>query len=49
MLCPKFHPSIHFIPGSLLSECHPIHVAGNLPNRMSRFVPTNWLEVLFVN
>jgi hypothetical protein len=28
---------------------HPIHVAGNLPNLMNRFYPTNGLEVLFVN
>jgi hypothetical protein len=30
-------------------KCDPIHVAGNQPNHMNRFVPTNWLEVLFVN
>ena len=28
---------------------HPIHVAGNQPNHMNRFLPTNGLEVLFVN
>jgi hypothetical protein len=30
-------------------RCHPIHIAGNLPNDMNRFLPTNRLEVLFVN
>jgi hypothetical protein len=43
---PLFH--VIGIPVSM-AECHSIHVAGNLPNHMSRFLPIHGLEVLFVN